>query len=76
VILQCTLDGLLLDAFLDQDTWTVTAFDGDECFTLEAVEALYYQLWTATEDEWFALQGRYRLLRPAADFRFACHRPA
>jgi hypothetical protein len=67
--LRCTLDGLILHAFLDPDTGQVQAFDGAEKFTLEAVEAVYYQLTAATEPERLALEGRYRLLRTAEDFQ-------
>jgi hypothetical protein len=45
------------------------AFDGEEAFVLEAVEALYYELVSATRDELLGLEcARYRLLRRAADF--------
>ena len=73
--LRCLLDGLLLRAQLVFGAgWggrpALLAFDGDEAFTLEAVEALYYELVTATPDEVLALEeGRYRLLRLADDFR-------
>jgi len=70
VKLRCTLDGLLLDAVLDPQTTNVTAFDGDEAFALEAIEALYYELVAATRQELVGLeQARYRLLSRADDFR-------
>jgi hypothetical protein len=70
VKLRCTLDGLLLDAVLDPHTASLTAFDGDEPFALEAIEALYYELVAATRQEMLALeQARYRLLGRADDFR-------
>jgi hypothetical protein len=68
VILRCILDGLILHASIDPVTGEVQAFDGTEPFTLEAVEAVYYQLTSATEPERLALQRRYRLLRLADDF--------
>jgi hypothetical protein len=67
--IRCTLDGLLLDATMRPDGTALVACDGDEAFVLEAVEALYYELVSATTDEIVALeQARYRLLRIAADF--------
>jgi hypothetical protein len=44
-------------------------FDGDESFLLEAVEALYYELVEATDDERRIVQRQYRLLKLAGDFR-------
>jgi hypothetical protein len=39
---------------------------------MDAVEALYYEVVTATVDEWVGLErARYRLLRRADDFRWA-----
>jgi hypothetical protein len=70
VILRCTLDGLLLPAQLDPATGALTVFDGAENFALEAIEAVYYQLTSATEQERLTLQRHYRLLRPAADFQW------
>ena len=68
--LRCTVDGLLLPAVVDARTASVTAFDGDEAFTLEAVEALYYELVAATPREVLDLErARYRLLGRALDFR-------
>ena len=47
-------------------------FDGDEPFVLEAVEAIYYRLVSATPAELLALErSRYRLLRRAEDFEYA-----
>lgn len=67
--LRCILDGLLLHALIDPVTGAVQAFDGAEKFTLDAVEAVFYQLAAATEPERLALQRRYRLLRAADDFQ-------
>jgi hypothetical protein len=69
MILRCTLDGLLLDAVLCPCTSSLVAFDGAEGFAMEAVEALYYELVSASHDELLGLeQARYRLLRRAEDF--------
>jgi hypothetical protein len=70
VKLRCLLDGLILPASL-QPAWpALVAHDGDESFGLEALEAMYYEVVTATLDEWLALEQPYRLLRRAADFRW------
>ena len=46
------------------------AYDGDEGFALEAVEAVFYELVSATPDELLGLErAYYRLLRRAEDFR-------
>jgi hypothetical protein len=71
VILRCKVDGLLLEAGVDPHTGRVTCHDGDEAFELEAVEALYYRLLTATEAEALAVEASYRLLRRADDFFLA-----
>ncbi len=69
VTLRCLLDGLLLPAELVLDG--LVAWDGDECFALEALEALFYEVVTATAEEWAALErARYRLLRRADDFHW------
>ena len=69
VTIRCLLDGLLLHARLRREPPTLLAFDGDESFIMEAVEALYYELVAATREELLGLErGRYRLLRRAADF--------
>ena len=68
--LRCVLDGLLLPARLWAGEPPLLAFDGDEPFALEAVEAMYYELVSATAEEVLGLErARYRLLRRAADFR-------
>jgi hypothetical protein len=70
VILRCVLDGLLLPAEFSSGAPALVAYDGDEGFRLEAVEALFYELVSATWDEVRLLQrAGYRLLRTADDFR-------
>ena len=70
MILRCTMDGLLLPAEVRSDARGVVAYDGGEAFRLEAVEALFYEIVSATCEEVLRLQrAGYRLLRPAADFR-------
>lgn len=68
--IRCVLDGLLLYATLRPEPTALLAFDGDEAFVLEAVEALYYELVSATGEELLGLERAcYRLLRRAGDFR-------
>jgi hypothetical protein len=70
VVLRCLLDDLLLLATLRPDPPALWAYDGDEAFALEAIEALYYELVSATREELLGLERAcYRLLRRAADFR-------
>jgi hypothetical protein len=70
VTLRCLVDGLLLYATLRPEPPALLAFDGEESFALEAVEALLYELVSATCDELVGLERAcYRLLRRAADFR-------
>jgi hypothetical protein len=69
VTLRCLLDGLLLPAGLEAGVPPLVAVDGDESFRLEAVEALYYELVEATEQERQLVQRYYRLLKVAADYR-------
>jgi hypothetical protein len=70
VTIRCLLDGLLLYATLQTEPTTLRAFDGDESFVMEAVEALYYELVSATFEELLGLErARYRLLRRGADFQ-------
>jgi hypothetical protein len=72
VILRCVLDGLLLPAEFGPGARSLLAYDGDEGFRLEAVEALFYELVSASRDEILLLQrAGYRLLRLADDFRGA-----
>ncbi len=69
MLLRCLLDGLLLNAIVGGDDAPVTAYDGEEPFGLEAVEALYYEIVTADLDELVSLErAHFRLLRRAADF--------
>jgi hypothetical protein len=69
VKLRCLVDGLLLDAVLCAHPPALIAFDGEEAFALEAVEALYYEVVAATSGELLALeQACYRLLRRSDDF--------
>src|SRR4051795_3181749 len=69
VILRCMLDGLLLPAVLRAAIPPIVVYDGDESFLLEAVEALYYELVEATDDERRLVQQHYRLLKVAGDYR-------
>jgi hypothetical protein len=71
VTLRCLLDGLLLPACFPGEGRRLVAYDGDESFALEALEAVYYEVVAATAQEWLGLEeGRYRLLRRAADFEW------
>ncbi len=68
--IRCVLDGLLLCATLRSEPPILLAFDGEEPFALEAVEALYYEIVAATREELLGLERAcFRLLRRAADFR-------
>ena len=68
--LRCLVDGLLLPARLKHGSPALIAWDGDESFLVEALEALFYELVSATRAELLGLQREsYRLLRLAADFR-------
>jgi hypothetical protein len=72
VQIRCTLDGLILDAHICPHHRALVAFDGDEGFVMEAVEAAFYELVSATPDELLLLQqAHYRLLQPARDFQTA-----
>jgi hypothetical protein len=69
VTIRCLLDGLLLYARVGRGAAPVTAYDGDEAFVLEAVEALFYEIVSADPQELLGLErARYRLLRLADDF--------
>jgi hypothetical protein len=71
VTLRCVLDGLLLPAELGPGQPALIAWDGEESFALDAVEALFYEVVSATVSEWVGLErARYRLLRRADDFRW------
>jgi hypothetical protein len=70
VTLRCLLDGLLLPARIACGGGVV-AYDGDEPFALEALEARFYEVVAATREEWLAVErAHYRLLRRAADFQW------
>ncbi len=72
MVLRCLVDGLLLEARLQPAQPPLLAYDGDEAFNLEAVEALFYEVVSATADELLGLERAcYRLLRCAADFRYS-----
>jgi hypothetical protein len=69
VTLRCLVDGLLLPAILRPEAPALVAWDGDEAFAVEAVEARFYELVAATREELLGLQRAcYRLLRLATDF--------
>jgi hypothetical protein len=74
VVIRCLIDGLLLPACVVWDPRppgvpALWAYDGDEGFALEAVEALYYEIVSATPAELLAVErARFRLLRRAEDF--------
>lgn len=71
VLLRCLLDGLLLPACFLRGMSRLIAFDGAEGFPLEALEARYYEVVLASEQEWLHVERvPYRLLRRAADFRW------
>jgi hypothetical protein len=70
VKIRCTLDGLVLHAEMHPSADALVAFDGDEAFVMEALEALYYELVSATPEELRRLgEAHYRLLRLAPDFQ-------
>ncbi|HEX5271912.1 MAG TPA: hypothetical protein VFW33_15545 [Gemmataceae bacterium] len=74
MILRCVLDGLLLPAEFRPAAGAppLVAYDGDEGFRVEAVEAMFYELVSASGDELLQLQrAGYRLLRVAEDFQSA-----
>jgi hypothetical protein len=69
VTLRCKLDGLLLPAELRRAYPPLVAYDGDESFGVEAVEASYYEVLRATPEELLALErAHYRLLQRACEF--------
>ena len=74
VLLRCLVDGLLLEARFQAERPPLRAYDGDESFGLEAVEAHFYEVVSATADELLGLErARYRLLRCAADFCYSAN---
>lgn len=69
MILRCVLDGLLLPAEVSAERATLVAYDGEEAFCMEALEARFYELVAARREEIVALQRYgYRFLRFASDF--------
>lgn len=75
--LRCTLDGLLLSAYLQPALRRLIAVDGEEAFIMEAVEAIYYEVVSAAPEELLGLeQAGYRLLRLADDFELRGNRTA
>jgi hypothetical protein len=69
VTLRCKLDGLLLPAELRRADPPLIAYDGAESFGVEAVEAGFYEVLSATWDELLGLErAHYRLLRRAGEF--------
>ena len=74
MILRCTLDRLLLPAQVAPGSCRLVVYDGDESFVMEAVEAVHYELVSATPDEMHVLrQACYRFLRTADDFRITAY---
>ncbi|MFO0930625.1 MAG: hypothetical protein U0736_26940 [Gemmataceae bacterium] len=72
VQLRCVLDGLVLPAEVCPQECGLIAYDGDESFELEAIEARFYEVLSATLDEWLAMERmHYRLLRRAVDFEWS-----
>jgi hypothetical protein len=68
--IRCVIDGLLLYATLRAEPPRLLAFEGDESFAVEAVEALYYEIVAASHEELLGLERAcYRLLRRAVDFQ-------
>ncbi len=69
MIVRCVLDGLLLPARWSPGKSSLVVYDGEESFSLEAVEALFYEVVSATRGEILRLQQEgYRLLPLAEDF--------
>ena len=67
--IRCLIDGLLLRATVDGGPEPVTAYDGDEAFGLEAIEAAFYEIVEADREELLGLQlAHFRLLRPRQIF--------
>jgi hypothetical protein len=70
MVIRCVIDNLLLPAEIREEEGGLVAYDGEDSFTLEALEALYYELVSATPEEMVGLEHfRYRLLRRADDFQ-------
>ena len=75
MILRCKLDQLMLLALRHPKRPTLVLCEGDEEFELERVEATFYELVAATEDEllWLQTVG-YRLLTRADEFELMAER--
>ena len=72
MILRCKLDGLLLRGHVSRRLTALVAHDGDESFLMDALEALYYEVVSATAEELLWLeQAHYRLLHRGPNFRLA-----
>ncbi|NBO92846.1 MAG: hypothetical protein EBV06_11140 [Planctomycetia bacterium] len=72
MMLRCVLDGLILPAMIGGGSPPLTAWDGNEVFRIEAVESRYYEVVTATPEEWQRLESsHYRLLRRSLDFKWS-----
>lgn len=70
MILRCHVDGVLLEAFLRPGPLQLIVVDGEEAFAMEAVEAMFYEVMAATEEELLGLErAAYRLLKNAPDFQ-------
>ena len=69
MIIRCVLDGLLLPASFEGRLSELRAWDDDESFAIDAIEAHFYEVVEASSLELFQLErSRYRLLRPSWDF--------
>ena len=62
MILRCTLDGLLLRARLHPRKPRLIAYDGDEPFVMEAVEAVMYEVVRASAAELLHLEQPFPLV--------------
>lgn len=58
-----------MEAHLRPGSLVLIVIDGDEAFAMEAVEAMFYEIVSATREELIGLeQAQYRLLKLAPDF--------
>lgn len=70
MLIRCVLDGLLLPAVVKPTAPPLVAYEGRESFAVEALEARFYELVSATNEELLQLErAHYRLLRRAEDFQ-------
>lgn len=77
MLIRCKLDGLVLEALLRPGPLALIVIDGDEAFAMEAVEAMFYEVMAATDEELLGLErAGYRLLKIAADFKLLGRNPA